>query len=478
MSVSRLAVKAVAAIALAGACHFPLLAQDACRPSETVGACWSHLFDPNSEINNRKNEAAAATWQQLAGKATGLNTATAPSSAIQDFLPLLRMALVGNGQPSGSDLKALDFEHQVPLPVGSPLELKLNGSRNDPDIYDPLKMKFAAAVRDQQVAKLKGQLGDFDDYSVTLSGNVVTGGYGRTWKKGGPVFGTLFSQMVGGATELKNKAGIEFNRVLRTVPNVDESTPINTIPEPTQTELQLALGRAAQELQGSIAGLKTLAEQFAIFKVADLVNNQPQINGSAAYRARRGLAGPTELSLKASYEMGFVNLNQMLSKCVKDPAGNLDDLELACYAGYVNDPATAAALERGDRAAFSIEYKDRRAFRASLPADGIDLDLPSGRSLVASLTYGRYLDVKALGNSNSRIDLSGSYENVSDDPMRKDRGVVSLTYSNRFLQALGTSLGVSYANHSEFLSKTDHVLSAHFALSYKLLSDTPPSTGN
>jgi hypothetical protein len=475
MSGRRLAVTA-ATILLLATSGSPLFAQGACLSTDvTVGDCWKRLYNPKSaetEMNSKKDETAAISWQQLAGKATGLNTSMAQSSAIEDFLPLLRMALVGDGQPSSTDLKALDFERKIPLPTGSPLELKLRGNRNDPDVYDPLKMKFAADVRDQEVAKLKGQLGEFDDYSLTLSGNVVSSGYGRSWAKGGPVFGDLFSQMVKGTSAaLATKAQLAFGDAVATASkithkDIDEKTAFQDIPEPARTDLQVSLASAAQELKGNLVNLKTLADNSGIFKVADLVNNQPQINGSATYRARRGLAGPSELSLKASYEMGYVNLNQLLRRCGATP-------ELTCYSTYVNDAATTAALEHGDRVALSVEYKDHRAFKASLPADGIDLDLPSGRSLVASVTYGRYIDVKALGDSNSRIDLSGSYENVSDDPSRRDRGVVSLTFSNRFLTSMGASLGISYANHSEFLSKSDHVVSAHFAISYKLLPDKP-----
>jgi hypothetical protein len=96
---------------------------------------------------------------------------------------------------------------------------------------------------------------------------------------------------------------------------------------------------------------------------------------------------------------------------------------------------------------------------------------------VVTGTLARYLDIQPLGSGSSRIDLTGSYESVSDDPARKDRGVLSLTYSNRLLDSLGAAIGISYANHAEFLPKSDHELSAHFGISYRMFPQDPKQIG-
>jgi hypothetical protein len=460
----------------------PGAAQEVCTSEDTVGACWERLSLPPQAQKKVETEAKAEMsseiWQDLIGKTTGLDLSALKSgSTINDFLPLLRIAF-GQDMKSGSDLGALNFERKIPLGDSS-WELKIKGNRNEPDVYTPLKQAFADDVRDQQVAALKDKLETFDDYSLSLDANRKSENYGRSPSTASrEVFATLFSQVVKDFNADRIAAAdIAFSKALGVVnqrqrelkaPLVDATTHFKDIADPEVRQSFMAqLAASALELKQGIADLKALADSRGIYKVADLLNNQPQINGSGEYRARKGLTGPDESTLKVSYEYGFANLNKLRGRCARE-----SDLA-TCYGNYLKDPTNLATLENGNRATFSVEYKSFQAFSADLPDKGVNLALPSAHSLVIAASFGRNFDLQALGSDGSRIDLTGKYEDVSNDPARQDRGVISLTYSNRFLKALGASLGLSYANHAEFLPKTDHELNAHFGISYRLFPEDP-----
>jgi hypothetical protein len=453
-------------------------AQEACSVEDTVSECWGRLSGEAEKAATEKaqDEMSSEVWQELIGKTTGLDLSALKSgSTINDFLPLLRIAF-GQNMKSNSDLDALNFERKIPLGDSS-WELKLKGNRNEPDVYGPLKLKFADDVRDQEVAALKGKLETFDDYSLSLDANRKSARYGRSPSTASrEVFAKLFSQVVHdfdpdkAATNAFSIALTPVNQSQRQFgkPLVDEKTHFKDIADPEVRKSFMAqLATSARALKQAVADLKALADSRGIYKVADLLNNQPQINGSGEYRARKGFTGPDESTLKMSYEYGFANLNKLRDRC----AGKSD--LATCYSNYLTDAATVAVLENGNRATFSIEYKDFQTFSADLPDKGVNLALPSAHSLVISASFGRNFDLQALGGAGSRIDLTGKYEDVSSDPARQDRGVISLTYSNRFLKALGASLGLSYANHAEFLPKTDHELNAHFGISYRLFPEDP-----
>ena len=482
MKAQRKRTRIALGLLLAAAYPVVLVAEDPCQGSMTIGDCFTSLEnqqkDAQTLVKTATNKATEKTTAddvhtKLAGKATGTPTTFTPGSAIDDFLPLMRLALGGASAPSGNNLTALDFERKLPLPASVPLELKVSGARNDPTVYLPLQQQFAAAVRDQEVTKLKGTLKDFDDYSVTLSGNVLAWGLGRAWT--GTSQTVLSNLFLAATADAENE---DHNDALQNLTKILIREHLNSEAMVSQlsTAGRVALQMAAEETGRYVQNLKQATSDNQISKLADLLNNQPQLNASATYHVRQGLDGPDEISLMASYEIGGPNVKSLMEQCAMLGQSTSDGAAAiagaTCYKSYLqNHPTTTS----GNRLALSLEYSDHRAFHANLPADGIvDFTAPAGHSFIASATLGRYLDFNVLGDTSSRIDFKASYENVGGDPMRKDRGIASLTYSNSVLTSVGVALGISYANHAQYLAQGDHELSAHFSLSYKL--DPAPSS--
>jgi hypothetical protein len=73
-----------------------------------------------------------------------------------------------------------------------------------------------------------------------------------------------------------------------------------------------------------------------------------------------------------------------------------------------------------------------------------------------------------------RLDFTGRYEDVSDDPERRDRGVVTLTVTRK-IGGAEVPFGIVYANHGEFLGDVDERLSAHVGLKLSLGGAPEPS---
>src|SRR5262249_4836450 len=122
MSAPTRMLRAAIGILFASLCPAALLAQDPCPHTMTVADCFDLL--PKGAA---QPAAADAVRTKPAGKATGTPTSFTPGSAINDFLPLMRLAVGAASQPSANDRTALDFERKLPLPAGSPAPAAVRG---------------------------------------------------------------------------------------------------------------------------------------------------------------------------------------------------------------------------------------------------------------------------------------------------------------------------------------------------------------
>ncbi|HWM94731.1 MAG TPA: hypothetical protein VN493_28520 [Thermoanaerobaculia bacterium] len=460
----------------------PALAQTTCVPTDKIGECWNKVQEAalQEARSIQREEAQTETFQELASKATGLNDLVA-GSATEDFLPALRFALAAAGlQTDGNDTSLLNFDYKIPLGKNSPFEAKIESKVNDAEVFEPLKMAFREDIRDDRVATLKEGLDDLADYTLALNINRKSEQHGRApndyyrW-----AFGELYEVI---APQISFADAIQaadtFQQILLaasrknqaanpTAAPLNANSPLSQVPPDLQQEVLTRMTAAAKSLVQATEGLRQALEANGVFKLASLMNNQPQAQLSATYHAREDVAGPDEISGELRYEYDFSSsLNDLRKECAgKSGTGFFD-----CYQAFINQASVKADTDHGDRLSISADYEETRPFRFSLPEDGVDLNLEAATNLSITATYGRLLDLQGLGDS-SRFDFSWTYEDVSDDPNRRDRSIASLTFSNRMLRSLGLSLGLSYANHAKFLPDTDEELSTHFGISYRMFSE-------
>jgi hypothetical protein len=204
------------------------------------------------------------------------------------------------------------------------------------------------------------------------------------------------------------------------------------------------------------------AAGFGRFK--QLIDNQPQLVLTLGVRERDELVGQDETFLGLRYEYGGPNLNSFYDyrsrHCTME-------LMLPCFEQFTT--ARKNSIDAGSRVAFSVEYKRRDDYDYS--DHGLAVALEGQTSLVSQLTYGRYLNIGAANDivqGRTKLDLTASYEDVSDDPMRQDRAVATLTLSQGTTAGLTLSFSLVWANRPEFRGEVDEELSAKVGLSYKL----------
>jgi len=476
---------AAAALLMLSLLSTPLDAQQECVPDESIGKCFTDTMKAAraEEQEDASEEVGEAIEDRLARQATGLgSSATGLESAVEDFLPLLRLALVASGVEANA--QAGDFEYKLPVGgVRLPLDLKLRAAFNELQVFEPLKLAIQEEEREELVAGFTEQLTDGDDVTLGLHANSVTEQLGRRFRRElfQKLFSTLFEKHTATAeAEARDKLNEMIDKLGEAAASaVKEGKPaiVSVPPESISTNLHFdqildadwrrklleQVPLAALEAEASRAALVARAQEAGLFKLADLGHNQPQFHGSLSYRDRREAAGPDETIGMLTYEWSGTNLNSLRKAC----GGDIKAITLRCYSDYVNEAEIAEGLEDDDRFTLSAEYRDRKRFLFALPEPTEPFDLPSGESLILKLTYGRSVGAGPFGAGNARIDINGTYENIDDDPSRQDRGVATLTYSDRMLKALGVSVSISYANHAKFLPETEDELSAHFGISLR-----------
>lgn len=222
-----------------------------------------------------------------------------------------------------------------------------------------------------------------------------------------------------------------------------------------------ALIRAAYvELQQHIAQL----EDAGFFVIPDLINNQPQLNLTIDYRDRDTLVGQDEFSFKLTYEKGFININGLRSfdEASCDGIGMND-----CLGAYMTEERRSA-MQRGDRLAFSAAFSRRQAYSRTFDPAMAAFELPSEESLLASLSYGRYVRFGDNERGATRVEFSASYEDVDGDTMRQDRLFATTTFSQQITDEAALSFSLVYANKPEYRGEVGTELSARLGINYKL----------
>lgn len=447
---------------------FPLSAQ-ICDPGKSIEACVLEQL------------AAASLTDRVVNKSTGQNPELPGTiSTVNDFLSLLRMSLASGGlwTDDGQESFTVELNNFLGIPVSS--GYKLQAIARNPKLFDKLGEKLPDDTRDDRVAELEGDLGDLDDVSLIFTFSPMNSWLGRKPELYLAEQSAFFEAIkVGEASRKKAffKENDEVNRLLQNLPDNlieqaaearDKGGKISDLDPDDAAALEAAMARELAANEDYRASLERALERAGFFAFADLVANQPQAYVNVEWSSPDELVGPRKLLGKATYEHGFVNVNNLRRSCgATNMASDGQAAALAtCLHTYLT-PQRLTQLRRGDRLAVSVEYTDVEDYKVVLDQDNVTLELPADRKLVGSVAFGRYLSFFEDGSGNTRVDLDWKYEDYGDDPNRKDRSVVTLTFSQKMIDDMVLSLGVVYANKPEFRGDVDKELSARAGLSYK-----------
>jgi hypothetical protein len=470
----------------------PLTAQETvvtCDPARSIREC-SERYVPVGGVPQAAGSAARVeTAERLQAKATGTDLSPAgPLSAIRDFLPKFAGALLAPA--TGDAPQSLGFKSNFSLNDGVLFDLGLTAQLaavvNEAEPFAALLDSLPAGSRDASADRLRAGLEPYDDITFSGALNLESRRFGRGMRQHQGMIDSLIAGVLGGITieedDLANFDDFQFwTRMAQRIQSAAAIDPArraepDCVGPPARDAREIQFGclvanfrdsveiRVAATAEPRLRQIRRLGQrvrQAGILHLAQLINNQPQLNGSVEYRARNEVVGPQEWKGTARLEMGFANMNGLRREC----AG---PVRAECLRRYVGDDNVRRSLARGDRVWAQAEFTRRNAWDVSLPDDAVSLALGTASTWAVSGGYGAYFGNQEDGENRDRLDLQGKYDFTGDDALRQDRFVATLFYTRRLSGQSSALLGVSYANRPEFLGDVDRNVSANLGLTYKL----------
>jgi len=462
------------------AAHDHAAAQGRCLPSMTIVECWNVYlpdvmdFDDRSAAasNSVMSEALRTNAVASRKRETGVDTQSVrTATATKNFLPMLSAAgLVGDDEGNGSrGTLVIDLNFLLPT-GGSDKNTQLKALINTrPSLFEPL----AGVMTEDRAAALEDTLGDLSDYGFVLSYNLWNSGKGRNFE----FYRRRFSALVEGIAGPAKPVSADFASLVAMVGELSgedlEQLPLSEIPADRRVEFMRALESFAQDEAAIEADLRTRVDDAGLRYFADLVSNQPQLFFSLESRIRDDFVGPNELAARLTWEFGFANINAYeksygrACRALDEPGRQVDESLLRecadTYSGFVN--ANRTRIRSGERFALSFEWVRIDDLHIMLAEDDVDFLIEGTSKLVAAVGYGRLLMLDPAQEPSLRLDASARYEDVSDDPTRQNRLIITVTLSKRFGD-LSIPISIVYSNHGEYLGDVDQRLSANIGIAF------------
>jgi len=376
------------------------------------------------------------------------------SAALEDFLAKLRISAstveLGDTGKTALAVELTDF-----LGLSTDHGYKAQAVLRPAAVLPALVKKLSA----EDAAAAAEKLGDFDDVLATLSFTPTTVKLGRSLAPHQQLFNALMT----------SASSAEFRRLASEQEDIFKSPGIPEdfdgdfadVPVSLREKLRAtteAMWRAKFKAIGETAA--SLREE-GFFLLADLAANQPQFVLNVSRSFRDELVGSEETTAKLSYELGWVNINGFRRSCKGAP-------DINCLSTYLSPDRRAqlASANKGSRLTVSLDYTHAQETHPAFAGQRVDLD--GKRRFTGTVAFGRNLQVLPDGTITRRVDLTGSYEDWTDDEAHQDRGVVKLNFTQRLSEDVSATIGAVWATKPEFRGDVDHEVSARMGLTYSI----------
>lgn len=429
--------------------------------------CFSRvLHKAEGTVQERVDGGGAKTGENVASKATPEESPEA-ATGLRNFLPNFLGAL-GLGELSQDD-GTLTFTFNPELLSWGASQLSVQTILREATVFDPLVKALPENLREERQASLEKQLDqDFGDVEATLAWTLENQRLGRDYRPHRTLISDLYKNLVSqAAAAAGTSAAQRFVQLQSRFPEISLTKSVEEIrrDKPEQARIfETALVEAATEAAQRQLALVEATERTGFFRLADLINNQPQVHVTGAYHSRDELVGQDEWSLNGTFEYTFQNLNRWKKWCGKQTPALSEDV--TCLEKYFKEHA--GALERSPRFTISGEFGRTSELDFALPADNFAFHLDEIEKTIVSLTYGQYLSLDKVGNQDTRLDVEAKYEDVTGDPMRNERFVSTATVTQRLPNKMSASVTLIYADKPEYRGEVDEEISARAGLRFKI----------
>ena len=464
----RTAIALLIALTVALTVSAPAIAQT-CAPTDTPTTCWTK-FNPVTTTTNAVATAVATT------NTGSPNLSAITNTTLRDFLSVFTAAVSTSTLTENNGAYTLDYNLPIDLMNDNDV-IKFQATFVTPSL-DPA-LVTALGTNAGAITTLTDSLDQADDITASVTYSPSTDRFGRTFANHRDLVEGLMNAVVAnlGVNTTAQLLAVFGDAAQGT--SLGPDTPFTVITDPVQQASVIAKFQTAAASQPKFAE----QTQTVVDNVAELINNQEQIYVSGKYNYLDPLAGASSWGISGTYAMGGKNVTKFLAAQKK--LGNCDIgtmmkeqnsgtaptasqtclQQLNAYVG--ND-----AIDRTWRVALSVALGQTDSNTITVSQLTTPITSASSDSQLISLTAGRRFDPPSSSRER-RVDISASYENVSDDPTLDDRLIASVTWTQEITDTFSLPITLSYANKSKYLPEDDHDLSAHFAISYKL-----PSTSN
>ncbi len=350
-----------------------------CERTDRVLACWER-FNPSQEV--AKAESTAATQKTVAATNSGLPALISPSgSALKDFLSLLSASLESSSLSSNGNVLTFDYNPPVEI-LGLDHALKLQAVFGDAKLNSQLTDHFASSAA--STTKLNDSLTNTDEVSLSGSFQPTSERFGRSIKPHRALFESMLLAQVITPDSSASDAALSQALDDENLQTGDEKKTFLELKNNDLSEanaLKEVIEAAARAQQALNTRVSTLTTRFA-----QLLNNQPQLYGTALYNARKNIVGPNQWTAKFTYEMGARNLNGFRGKY----GGACNEIALATDAAAAERCAGLLQTFAGgdvipdDRLAISISYDrtNRRWIKGDPNLSGFEFGYPRAHNLV------------------------------------------------------------------------------------------------
>lgn len=452
------------------------------RPCDKKELTWTECLDELLAAARTK-EAARSEQEKTRSKSEATNQLDAavrnkPTAVealggglgLRDFLPRFASALgLGNFTEKDGAVtltfnpKLTDFEKVF----GS--KLSFQTVQREPEPFATLVAAVPEADRKAFKERLAGDLGNLDDVEAKVTWTFENEKLGRSLDPHSEDLDRLFENAFEAVqADVGDEGTLALLKVLEQHPemgNLNEAGAPSKLWESSEKlakEVTAAMAKAAAEMAARDVTFQTRLESSGFFRIADLVNNQPQLYFTGSYRYRDERAGPADWSIEGVYELP---MGQSLNKARKNSEGNIEDLnDLKRYFD-----ANPAGGEHGHRLTVKAKVSEVRPY--DFADEDVTLSLDSSRVVSASLEYGYQLWADAKEGDKvggARVEVKANWDDATDDPKRNDRFTSSLTFTQVLYEDVSLSIGAIYASKPEYRDEVDHELSARFGLRFKV----------
>jgi hypothetical protein len=417
-----------------------------------------------------RNSALDAAEAESERKPTGALLPGSTNLSIADFIPRFATAIE---TPGLQTVESFATVLSVPLSTDGPAALQLGLTVNKPEVYPALLDSVPAHKRDSVRARLERDITDHDDLAFTLSVNREDLSWGRRFDIHANGLSSVLNGIVAivedslhaAGLRTPNEATIVLGRIMADTLRLREDTvvagardvecialapslrPLDCYNEVTRATLNDAMDAFVASRSTAAELFEREYERISFARVADLVNNQPQMLLSIKYEPRHWRAGPSDLSAMFRVEYATVNMNELYLTCSRT-------ITLDCFRTFVSDSRRLAALRRNLRGWLAAELNHRSSYEHELPpADSTSLELPGVLDIQISAGIGAYLDGATQGTQNTRLDAALTFAFHEEDHVRPERRLTATaTLTQRVNDNLSTSFALHWANRPEFLN--------------------------